>query len=295
MKKSISLLIAVLLALGGTISAAAASYRYGDWLLTADMSGAQPTFAVKSYDGADTSLTVPDNYGGYKITAVSSYAFAANKTVKSIALGDNVTSVGNDAFLSAEALETVSLGASVTEIGESAFSDTPSLKSVNLQDTAVEAVPARAFLNSGINELELPDGCTSIGENAFAGCSSLEKITIPASVTEIADNAFANTGGAVIYAPSGSAAVEWAIAHGTAYQINACLLGDVNGDGRVDVSDATAVQRVCAGLESFDAIKSASADVNGDQVIGIDDATQIQKFAAGLDAASLINTYIPIH
>ena len=44
--------------------------------------------------------------------------------------------------------------------------------------------------NSSITHIELPDGITSIGEQAFAYCSYLTEITIPDSVTSIGDGAF---------------------------------------------------------------------------------------------------------
>ena len=43
---------------------------------------------------------------------------------------------------------------------------------------------------SYIKYVILPDGLTSIGDNAFSGCSSLSSITIPNSVTSIGDYAF---------------------------------------------------------------------------------------------------------
>ena len=60
------------------------------------------------------------------------------------------------------------------------------------------------------------------------------------------------------------------------------LYGDVNLDGRVDVTDATAVQRYSAGLDGLTAEQLTAADVDGDGAVNVTDATQIQKFAAGL-------------
>ena len=38
---------------------------------------------------------------------------------------------------------------------------------------------------SSLESISLPEGITSIGDNAFYGCSSLESITLPSSVTAI--------------------------------------------------------------------------------------------------------------
>ncbi|MBQ2364074.1 MAG: leucine-rich repeat domain-containing protein [Alistipes sp.] len=47
-----------------------------------------------------------------------------------------------------------------------------------------------AFAPSGLTEYTIPDGVTSIGDDAFQGCSSLTSITIPDSVTSIGGCAF---------------------------------------------------------------------------------------------------------
>jgi hypothetical protein len=63
--------------------------------------------------------------------------------------------------------------------------------------------------------------------------------------------------------------------------INQNLLGDVNSDGTLDVSDATEIQKYLAGYE-LDNFDKAAADVDSSGNIDIKDATCIQKQLAGL-------------
>ena len=51
-----------------------------------------------------------------------------------------------------------------------------------IEEEAFEDLPTQAIL--------IPNGCTSIGSKAFAGCSNLLYVRIPASVTSIAPDAF---------------------------------------------------------------------------------------------------------
>lgn len=64
--------------------------------------------------------------------------------------------------------------------------------------------------------------------------------------------------------------------------VKICLLGDVNMDGAVSITDATEVQKGIAGLLSLNEYQNKLADVNKDGSVSIIDATQIQKYLAGL-------------
>lgn len=66
------------------------------------------------------------------------------------------------------------------------------------------------------------------------------------------------------------------------------LLGDVNLDQKVNVKDATLIQKYAALLVNFDEGEFLRADVNADGGVNIKDATAIQKYAA------LIETGLPI-
>ncbi|MBQ8572957.1 MAG: dockerin type I repeat-containing protein [Ruminococcus sp.] len=59
-------------------------------------------------------------------------------------------------------------------------------------------------------------------------------------------------------------------------------LGDVNRDGKINIKDATAIQKYVAKLVEFDEEQLALADFNGDTKVNVKDATTIQKKIAGL-------------
>lgn len=59
-------------------------------------------------------------------------------------------------------------------------------------------------------------------------------------------------------------------------------IGDVNGDGKISILDATEIQKYIAQLSSLKDEQLAVADVNGDGKISIIDATEIQKYIAQL-------------
>lgn len=63
---------------------------------------------------------------------------------------------------------------------------------------------------------------------------------------------------------------------------SATLLGDVNGDGKVGIDDATNIQKYMAEMLDFTDKQKELADVNKDGKVGVDDVTLIQKHMAGL-------------
>lgn len=63
------------------------------------------------------------------------------------------------------------------------------------------------------------------------------------------------------------------------------LIGDVNLDGKVNVFDATEIQKYSAELVTFTIAQAELGDVNGDGKIDIMDSTEIQKYIADLQSA----------
>ena len=73
-------------------------------------------------------------------------------------------------------------------------------------------VGSEAFRGSAAEIVMIPEGCTEIGDYAFADMPNLKEITIPSSVSVIGENVFGGSGSFVVYANS-EAAVEAALGY----------------------------------------------------------------------------------
>ena len=134
--------------------------------------------------------------------------------------------------------------------------------------------------------MSLPDGLETIERAAFTGCTSLSYVNIPASVGDISDYAFSNTPNLTLGVWFGSYGYQYAKAQNIPYiLLDSVLLGDANGDGNVNISDVTDIQRVVAEMDTFDDLRQKAADINGDGVVTIDDATFLQTYLAEFETA----------
>ena len=115
----------------------------------------------------------------------------------------SVTSIGESAFYCCTGLTSVTIPNSVTSIASvrnGAFSGCSGLTSVVVDKNNVKYDSrdnCNAIIETSTNTLVagckntiIPNSVTSIGENAFYGCSGLTSVTIPNSVTSIGDCAF---------------------------------------------------------------------------------------------------------
>lgn len=68
------------------------------------------------------------------------------------------------------------------------------------------------------------------------------------------------------------------------------IYGDVDLNGKVNVKDATLIQKAIADLATLDELQAALADVNADGKVNVKDATEIQKWIAELSDNAIIGT-----
>ncbi len=66
-------------------------------------------------------------------------------------------------------------------------------------------------------------------------------------------------------------------------------IGDANKDGKVNIKDATSIQKHIASIEILSEDALVLADADGDGTVNIKDATAIQKFVAGLAEFPQVN------
>ena len=143
-----------------------------------------------------TSITIPEG-----VVSIEQGAFE-NTGLTSITLPKTVTSVENNSFSSCESLTaiTVAEGNPVYHSEENCLIETASKKlvlgcknSVIPTDGSVTSIGANAFRGcSGLTSLTIPSSVKIIGDCAFEGCSGLTLLTIPNEVTKIGTSVFSS-------------------------------------------------------------------------------------------------------
>ncbi len=236
------------------------------------------TIEITGYNGSDAELTIPDEIDGKKVESIGEWAFEDCDTIEELSFNEGIGSIGNYAFFSCDGIVNVTLPESVTTIGIQAFAYCKSLESVTLSE-----------------------GVTKIGYSAFSDCTSLKEVTIPKNVTEIEDHAFGkfNThmdeSGQYVYDKvegfkikgyTGTAAEKYAADNGfefIALDVETKKLGDINGDGELDLLDSTILERHLAQFNGYETIDESVADVNQDGEVNLFDSTILERHLAKMN------------
>lgn len=227
--------------------------------------------------GARTELTVPEG-----VTGIADFALSCCVSLESVTLPASLTSIGCDAFGMCAGLKTVVIPEGVTEIGEGAFAFCAGLTQVTLPDSLTNLGPAAFSFCTALSSVRLPSNLVEIKDGLFTACASLKSIVIPKSVVSIGMMAFAETGLKTVY--YGGSEEDWKnvmIAEGSSEIMKSrieynFIPGDVNGDGKLNARDITAIMRFLLNNADPDFSEQA-ADFNIDGNINARDISGIMN------------------
>ena len=146
-------------------------------------------YYLASYNGVDTSVSVPETYEGKPVTAIGGGAFAG-RAVNVVYLPSSVKSIGNNAFENCGSLHSVAMEG-VNEIGNYAFSGCARLTSVTLGSEIKEIKIGTFYKCSGLTNIDFPAGMKDVGDYAFYNCTALTSIDLPDTVETLGTYAFA--------------------------------------------------------------------------------------------------------
>ena len=145
-------------------------------------------------------LTIPEVVNGYTVTAIGFNAFYDCNKLTSVIIPNSVNSIESNAFEWCYGLTNVIIPSNVTSIENHPFTWCYGLTSI-IVDAGNTVYDSRDNCNAiietatnilllGCKNTIIPNSVTTIGEDAFFGCTSLTSITIPSSVTKIGSFAF---------------------------------------------------------------------------------------------------------
>lgn len=239
-----------------------------------------------TYYSGDVIIPSTIEYGGttYTVTSVNPFAFVGSE-LSNVVLPNTITEIGKGAFYGTT-ISSLVLPEALTECGVGAFAKCKGLSEVVIPD-ALTSMPGAMFLCcEDLTDVTIGQSVAYVDDGVFLGCPSIAKViclaTTPPTLDIIA-NAFETYDSATLFVPTES--LEAYEAHqqwGQFYRIvpfQGAGPGDVNGDGRLSISDVTGI---ITELLSSDQLP-AYCDVNGDGKVSIADVTALINMLLSAD------------
>lgn len=143
------------------------------------------------------NCTVPEG-----VTLIADKAFYSNGKLTTVSLPSTLLTIGESAFESCWGLTSITLPDNLASIGEKAFKECDHLtlftasdknKFFNVEDGVLlnkDKTTLIAYPSAKSTRYVIPESVTSIGADAFYGCSDLDSLIISNQVTTIGNSAF---------------------------------------------------------------------------------------------------------
>ena len=133
---------------------------------------------------------------GMNVTEIGAWAFYNCSQLK-VDLPGNIVKIGVGTFENCKSLTEITIPKSLTECDWRIFSGCSNLKTIKFEK-GITTIPANLFYGAdtiwfdGLEEIDIPETVTTIGNSAFFNCRNLTTVTGMKNVTKIGDNAFYN-------------------------------------------------------------------------------------------------------
>ena len=199
-------LLTLMLALIAGLMTLASDFEVNDICYNINETGLTVTYSGRyyyseQYYSGDVVIpeTVTYHDTTYTVTAIGEHAFY-HENVTSVTLPRTITRIEDSAFTGCSGIASVFIPKSVTMIGKNPFSQCNGLNSIVVEDgnpnydscgngNVIIEKSTRALISGCVNSV-IPQWVTSIGNNAFYGCSRITNVDLPDSLLSIGDYAF---------------------------------------------------------------------------------------------------------
>ena len=151
---------------------------------------------------ADPSISASYTIAAGTVT-IADGAFRDCESLVTLSVPKSLTNIGNNAFYGCSSLASFDIPESVARIGIDAFAYCNALASITVADDNPQYCSVDGVLfdedksvliqypvGNRQSSYSIPDGVTTVGWYAFAGCDGLTSVNIPNGVTSIEDGAF---------------------------------------------------------------------------------------------------------
>ena len=178
---------------------------------------------LTKYKGGDWTLDIPTEVEGVPVTTIGDLAFESRYYLDELVIPEGITTIGNAAFRYS-GLYRLALPSTLAQVGKTSFVGMKRLRefslagksqAVSVRDGVLfsadgkrlvaypaakgdsyavprgtEAIGYGAFAESGIKQVEFPDGLRAIEPAAFFDCEKLASLDFPNSLESIGSQAF---------------------------------------------------------------------------------------------------------
>ena len=163
----------------------------------------------------DAAYTVPDG-----VVTILPYAFSNAGKLRTLTLPGTLQTF-DSAIQNCDNLHWVNFTYGITRISSYGVAFCPNLATVTLPDTLSVIEGCAFYGNSALTEIEIPEGVTQIGKDAFTNCSALASITVSNPGCHIYDEGLSTTmgvpGTTVVHSYENSTARAYAEKYGYAF------------------------------------------------------------------------------